>query len=249
MMHSHISSQKTNNFMHLNDYFSMDNGKVLFSREQGSRFAKKVAGDFNPLHNPESKLFCVPGDLLFSIALSKYGVSKHMRVLFAGMVGDGIHLDFPEAKNGNIDIEDDSGKTYLSIERDGEVSTDQQLVETLACNYVKFSGTAFPDVLVPLMDKHGVMINPDRPMVIYERMEIHLDRLDITEPTLELCDTSLESTGRKGNVCLEFCVKSEGELVGKGAKYMALRGLRDFEREKIQVLVDDYVATKAAYNG
>ncbi|OOZ36729.1 DUF3581 family protein [Solemya velesiana gill symbiont] len=235
--------------MHLNDYFSLNNDRVLFTREQGSRFAKKVAGDFNPLHNPDSKLFCVPGDLLFSVALSKYGVSEHMRVVFSGMVGDGVPLNFPEAQNGNIDIVDDSGKTYLSIERDGNTSTDPQLVETLACNYVQFSGTAFPSVLVPLMKEHGVMINPDRPMVIYQSMEIHLDRLDIQEPILELCDTSLAFNGRKGNICLEFCVRADGELIGKGAKYMALRGLRDFEQDKIQMLVDDYVATKAAYAG
>ncbi|MES9868367.1 MAG: DUF3581 family protein [Sedimenticola sp.] len=235
--------------MHLNEYYSLDGGNVMFTREQGSRFAKKVAGDFNPLHDPESKLFCVPGDLLFSIALSKYGVSQHMRVVFSGMVGDATPLRFPEAEDGNIEIADDSGKTYLSIERDGETSTDPQLVKTLTCNYVQFSGTAFPSVLLPLMKEHGVMINPDRPMVIYESMEIHLDRLDITEPTLELCDTSLEFNGRKGNVCLEFCVRADGELIGKGAKYMALRGLRAFEQEKIQVLVDDYVATKAAYTG
>ncbi|MET0103921.1 MAG: DUF3581 family protein [Sedimenticola sp.] len=235
--------------MHLNEYYSLDGGNVMFTREQGSRFAKKVAGDFNPLHDPESKLFCVPGDLLFSVALSKYGVSQHMRVVFSGMVGDATPLHFPEAEETNIEIADDSGKTYLSIERDGEISTDPQLVKTLTCNYVQFSGTAFPSVLLPLMKEHGVMINPDRPMVIYESMEIHLDRLDITEPTLELCDTSLEFNGRKGNVCLEFCVRADGELIGKGAKYMALRGLRAFEQEKIQVLVDDYVATKAAYTG
>ncbi len=55
--------------MLLNKYYSESDTGIQFTREQASNFAKFVAGDFNPLHDPENKMFCVPGDLLFSVAL------------------------------------------------------------------------------------------------------------------------------------------------------------------------------------
>ena len=61
--------------MFLDKYYSEVGTKVQFTRQQGSGFAKEIADDFNPLHDPDAKLFCVPGDLLFAIALAKYGLS------------------------------------------------------------------------------------------------------------------------------------------------------------------------------
>ena len=57
--------------MLIDRYFSEPNGNVCFTREQGSNFAKQIADDFNPLHDIDAKRFCIPGDLLFSIILSK----------------------------------------------------------------------------------------------------------------------------------------------------------------------------------
>ena len=54
-----------------------------------------------------------------------------------------------------------------------------KLTNSLIKNYVEFSGAAFPHVIIPLMAKQDVMINPARPMVIYESMLINLERLDI----------------------------------------------------------------------
>ena len=62
----------------LSPYYCEDSEKVFFSREQGSNFAKKMANDYNPLHDVDSKRFCVPGDLLFSLVLKKYGLSNKM---------------------------------------------------------------------------------------------------------------------------------------------------------------------------
>ena len=64
--------------MFLNDYFTESNDDIVISAQQASRFAKEVAGDFNPIHNLDAKRFCVPGDLLFSLVLAKYGLSQHM---------------------------------------------------------------------------------------------------------------------------------------------------------------------------
>ena len=55
--------------MFLQNYYSEENKKIHFSRQQASRFAKEIAGDFNPIHDPEAKRFCVPGDLLFALVM------------------------------------------------------------------------------------------------------------------------------------------------------------------------------------
>ena len=78
--------------MFIEQYFSEPQGRVCFTREQASDFAKRVADDFNPLHDVDAKRFCVPGDLLFAVILSKYGISRHMQFVFSGMVVDGVEL-------------------------------------------------------------------------------------------------------------------------------------------------------------
>ena len=57
--------------MFLTPYFSTEDNQFQFTREQASHFAKKVAADFNPIHDEDNKRFCVPGDLLFAVLLQK----------------------------------------------------------------------------------------------------------------------------------------------------------------------------------
>ena len=45
------------------------NNTIVVSAEQGSDFAKNISNDFNPIHDPLNKRFCVPGDLLFALAV------------------------------------------------------------------------------------------------------------------------------------------------------------------------------------
>ncbi len=82
--------------MIIEQYFSEPNGRICFTREQGSNFAKQMANDFNPLHDADAKRFCIPGDLLFAIMLAKYGISQHMEFVFSGMVVAGVELVLPE---------------------------------------------------------------------------------------------------------------------------------------------------------
>ena len=233
--------------MFLNDYYNNNSESIHISRQQASDFAKKIAGDFNPIHDEDAKRFCVPGDLLFALVLNNYGLSQHMNFTFSGMVGDGVDLIFPEASNGSITISDSNCKDYLSVERVGETSTDPELIQNLTRHYVEFSGQTFPHILVPLMAEHKVMINPDRPLVIYESMAINIDRLDIKNPQLELTHSSLDVEGKRGRVCLEFCLKAGDEVVGNGKKNMVLSGLREFEQATIDQLADDYSVRKQAY--
>lgn len=232
--------------MQLQDYYHSKNDTVSFSRQQASDFAKNIAGDFNPIHNVNAKRFCVPGDLLFAVALHCYGLSQKMHVTFSGMVTDEAVI-FPEVASGNAIISDANGKQYLTIERVGETTHNPALISELTRNYVAFSGQTFPHILVPLMEKNGVMINPERPLVIYENMVIDMERLDATAPTLELTNSRLDVDGKRGNATLEFKLVSEGETIGRGAKSMVLSGLREFDAAQVSALVNEYAAWKQAY--
>ncbi len=232
--------------MVLADYFSAEGNQVHFSRDQASRFAKEIANDFNPLHNADAKMFCVPGDLLFSVALEHLGLSQQMRFTFSGMVTDNA-LIFPESDAALIEVTDEAGKQYLSIEREGGITHDPMLINRLCSRYVAFSGKAFPHILVPLMAEQGVMINPARPLVMYQSMEINLQRLDFSDPSLESTGSSLEVQGKKGLVRLDFRLLQAGEEVGQGAKYMALRGLQPYKDEAMQRVVDEYNSYKRSY--
>ncbi len=230
--------------MFIENFYTEKNSRILISKQQASTFAKQIADDFNPIHDPDSKYFCVPGDLLFSLILEKYGLSQQMTFTFSGMVGDNVPLHFPEADNNAFSITDENEKQYLRVEHSGEVSTEKEMISEFTRNYVAFSGTNFPDVIVPLMAEHGVMINPDRPLVIYESMSIDLDTIDIQQPTLEPIGTSLKVQGKKAMAFLEFGVKSKGKTIGKGLKKLALRGLRDFDQELVDQMVNTYIARK-----
>ena len=76
--------------MPLSDYYAIDTSGLRISAEQASDFAKTVAGDFNPLHDPDNRRFCVPGDLLFTVLLQHYGINQRMQFRFSGMVGAGV---------------------------------------------------------------------------------------------------------------------------------------------------------------
>ena len=233
--------------MNLEAFYSSDDERIVFSRTQASAFAKEIADDFNPLHDPEAKLFCVPGDLLFAVALARYGLSTRMRFLFSGMVDGGTPLDFPNTPSREVSITDGSGRACLQLESSGETSHDKELIKALTHTYVEFSGHTFPDILVPLMSSHGVMINPARPLVIYESMEIRLDNLNLQSPVLEYTGATLDSNGKKGHVSLNFLFKEGGETVGKGAKYMLLRGLKPYDKMVVDDAVAGYMAHKAEY--
>lgn len=235
--------------MNITQYFNQEPNQDSFSftREQASSFAKDIAGDFNPLHDIETKRFCVPGDLLFSVALSKLGVSQKMKFIFSGMVVDGIDLNYSCDESNELCVIDGNDKEFLSIARSGDNSKNSELAASLAQRYVEFSGHTFPHVLVPLMKENNVMINPARPLVIYENMSIDLLRLDFTNPTLEVTNTSLDVNGKRGRATLQFCFKVGDEIVGYGEKQMALSGLREFDADVIGKVVTDYALSKESY--
>jgi hypothetical protein len=226
--------------MNIQEYFQLDDSRLSFTRQQSSDFAKKVAGDFNPIHDVDSKRFCVPGDLLFSVIIHHYGLRERMIFNFSGMVGDNVRLVLPDCNQEHLAILDENDKKYLAIECAGKISTDAELIRSLTKNYVAFSGQAFPHILLPLMEQHGVMINPERPLVIYESMSFELDRLDVTSIDLELSDKALQVEGKRGNVTLDYEILSGGQRIGRGCKRMVMSGLKPFEKAAMDGLVDVY---------
>ncbi|BCN93200.1 hypothetical protein THMIRHAM_09850 [Thiomicrorhabdus immobilis] len=233
--------------MYLDAFHTIHNNLIQITPEQGSRFAKEVSDDFNPLHNPDSKRFCVPGDLLFAMTLARLGLSEKMTFNYTGMVGKGVELVFPETDESTFTIKDANDKPYLDVERDGQTTHDMDFIEGFSRAYVAFSGHSFPHILVPLMQQHNVMINPERPMVIYESMAFEFERLDVKSPALKLSNTSLDVAGKRGTVRIEFDVLDGETKVGSGYKTMVLSGLRDYEQSQVDGLVELYETSKKDY--
>lgn len=235
--------------MLLDEFHTCVDDRVLISADQASRFAKSIAGDFNPIHTPGARRFCVPGDLLFALTLERFGLSQHMSFRFLSMVGGDRPLTFTEHENGVVQVHDDDGKCCLEVERRGDVTHDSSVVEGFTRCYVAFSGKNFPHYLKPLMQQHGVMFNPRRPLVIYDSMGFSLDRLDALQPSLALSNSELIVVGKRGDVALEFAITADGLPVGVGAKKLVVSGLCAYNDTAMEEIVNEFYRLKAEHTG
>jgi hypothetical protein len=233
--------------MFLTPYFSVLNEQFQFSRRQASHFAKKIAGDFNPIHDEDNKRFCVPGDLLFAVLLKKEGISQKMHIDFSGMVNDGVALHVENKCDKESALVDEKGKEYLHMNSEGSVSHDPEFIEHVVKSYVKFSGMNFPHIMVPLMEEQQMMINTQRPLVIYESMEIEFERLDLKHPEVEFSGATFDVEGKRGVVTLNFDFKEDGVVVGKGVKRMVASGLRPYNKSAVDDLVSRFIECKEAF--
>ena len=233
--------------MFIKEYYTESDLGIRFSRHQACRFAKKVADDFNPLHNTDAKRFCVPGDLLFSVTLATAGLYQTMDFTFSGMVTEDIDLNFPSEIKDKFSITDQEEKEYLNVEASGQRTKYKVLIDSLTNAYVAFSGQTFPRILVALMEENNVMINPARPMIMYQRMSIELDDFSATDIELKLSKTTLEHNNKRGQACLYFDLLSKGNIVGRGKKHMMLSGLREYCSETMSKVVSDYEKVKSVY--
>jgi hypothetical protein len=233
--------------MNLEKYYNLEGSRLSFTRQQASDFAKRVAGDFNSIHDVDSKRFCVPGDLLFSVIIHHYGLRQTMGFSFSGMVSDDVKLILPEVNAREISIYDENNKKYLDVSSNGTHSRNQNLIGSLTRNYVEFSGHTFPHILVPLMRENNVMMNPERPLVIYDHMRISLDTLDIDSIDLRLSNSTFRLYGKRGDVALNYDLYCNGELVGKGQKKMVVSGLREYEQARLDELIATYDELKSRY--
>jgi len=221
---------------------------MKFSQTQASDFAKGVAGDFNPLHDVGGKRFCVPGDLLFASLLSHYGVYQRLQVDLVALVNADVEVALPDKLSAENEFRDTNDRHLLSLKVSGESTSEQAFVTSLVLQYVRFSGKTFPDVLVDLMRDYNVMINPDRPLVIYKDMSLTLDSLQGDNLSLSLDQASMDVDGKKGKVCLRFIIKDGNSIIGQGEKNMLLSGLREFDHNAMSEIVNRYAEWKTAYN-
>lgn len=233
--------------MFLDSFYNQNETDLTISAEQGSRFAKAVSNDFNPIHDADSKRFCVPGDLLFAIALQRYGLSQEMHFTFSGMVSADTGLVFPEVPGDQFEIVDGRDKCYLQVERSSGAVFEQGMIEQLVRSYVLFSGQNFPYILVPLMAEQNVMINPARPLAIYQSMSLHLDRIDLAQPSVELVDTQMVVEGKRGDVELQFRLVDGADVVGCGVKKIILSGLREYQQAAVDKMIADYKSWQANF--
>ena len=222
-------------------------GAVLaVNASQGSCFAKQMAGDFNPIHDEDNRRFCVPGDLLFALAVNHYGLRREMTFSFTDMVGDGVAVNFPATIEGRGQVSNTAGKPLLEVSLSGDAQRAPALCEALVREYVAFSGHNFPHILVPLLADNGVMINPDRPLVIYESMTLSFASLDFSTPRLTHAGARLALNGKRGAVSLDFVVNDGNRQVGRGCKQLAIGALLPYDQARMDLLVESFLARKAA---
>jgi len=96
--------------MFLQSFYTESDNQFSVSGEQGSQFAKQICNDYNPIHDPDSKRFCVPGDLLFALSLNNYGLSEKMNFDFSGLVPADKLLVFPISDSSELVIKDEREK-------------------------------------------------------------------------------------------------------------------------------------------
>lgn len=225
-------------------YTDINENSLSVSGEQGSCFAKQVANDFNPIHHADSRRFCVPGDLLFAIALTKYGIHERMSFRFLDLLSANTPVSYPLAVQPEIMVESIHGKPTLGINLVGNATHQGNKIESLIRKYVAFSGHNFPDILVPLMRAENVMINPQRPLVIYQSMTLEMSSLEFDAVSICLAETSLTVKGKRGDCKLEFDITYKGQNIGHGVKTLILSGLREYQEDSIQAMRDEYARSK-----
>lgn len=230
----------------LSTFWSVDGDRLLISPEQGSRFAKEIAGDWNPLHDVGARRYCVPGDLLFAVVLHCYGLREQMRFRFEGMLGEGQSLRLPSGFDREGDavqlvLTDASDKPCLSVDANGRLSADASAADAFTRRYVAFSGQNFPHFLQPLMAEQGVMFNLERPLVIYDSMAFTLHApVPASGLDMALSGRRLDVDGRRAVATLEFAISADGVQIGDGVKRLLIGGLQPYDGDRVQGFIDAY---------
>lgn len=227
-------------------YHDKQTDTVSISANQGSRFAKEVAGDHNPLHDADAPRFCVPGDLLFALVVGRYGVAEHMALTFRGMLRADTPLHFPDAATSSFSITDTAGRDYVSVEYGEPLSASAAAARGLIEAYVACSGQTFPDRLQPLLERSGVMFNPSRPLVVYDSMSLAFHAPPTEPPTLRLTESDLQVSGKRGDARFDFEILVGGRPIGQCSKKMVVSGLRPYDATAMDDVVSRYHASRAA---
>lgn len=232
----------------LDSFYTVDaDGAIRISAGQASRFAKEVAGDYNPLHDAGARRFCVPGDLLFALVLKRYGLSARMSFGFRGMVDADEPVYCPDTDAASFALTDSAGGVFMEVERDGDITRDEGGIETFIRQYTAFSGRTFPHYLIPLMAEKRVMFHPERPMVIYDSMGFELATTELSRPALELEYSTLEVNGRRGEAVMRFAIGDDGQSSGSGWKKLLISGVREYDEAAMDAFVERFNRHRESY--
>ena len=227
--------------MFVDQYYTCHEENFYFPKHKSSAFAKQIAKDFNPLHDVKNRRFCVPGDLIFSAILSKFGANKEMTFDFKRMI-NGIEALNVVSSNESISVKNIQNEEMISIHRGGEITHDKVFINGFIRSYVEFSGKMFPEVILNAMKKSGVMPSLKRPLIIYVKMSFSLNVFSSNRPQVMLRETVFEKLGRKGVMSLYFDVWVNGEIIGFGEKKIFIGSVCPCDPSALQVYINSYNA-------
>lgn len=97
------------------------------------------------------------------------------------------------------------------------------------------------------MQKHSVMINPQRPLIIYESMSFSLETQQFKDAVPALTHSELQIDGKRGDAHLYFDIFDNGKVIGSGKKTLILSSLRPYDAPAMQEVKDVYIANKKRY--
>ena len=161
-------------------------------------------------------------------------------------------MRLPARVEGRLHLLDEREREVMGWLAEGEHVAGSEFARKLVLEYVRFSGRAFPGMLVPMMRESGSMVNPARPLVIYKDMAIRLDADAVNAGLANGCEVVLEpgdhkltvNDNKKGAAQLHFSVRLNDVVVGDGEKHFVLSGLRPIENEVLDALVAEYEQRK-----
>ncbi|AGY91824.1 hypothetical protein SPICUR_04200 [Spiribacter curvatus] len=230
----------------LSRFHHQDGDWLWVGADQGSGFAKRVAGDHNPLHDADAPRFCVPGDLLFALVVHRYGLAQHFALSFRGMLRADTPLHFPPRPGREFAIADNDQREYVHITHDAPLPSDEAARLALIRAYVGCSGETFPDRLCPLLAEAGVMFNPQRPFVVYDSMALDLERAPGMDVGVTPLDASLTVNGKRADVQFNYRIEDGNGVIGHAVKQMVVSGLRDYDAEAMDAVIEAYQARRGS---
>ncbi|TOH85620.1 DUF3581 family protein, partial [Vibrio parahaemolyticus] len=78
-------------------------------------------------------------------------------------------------------------------------------------------------------------------------MEVEFSRLELKHPEVDFTGATFDVEGKRGVVTLNFAFKEDGQEVGTGKKRMVATGLKPYNQESVEDLVERFNTRKEAF--
>lgn len=229
-------------------FYTLKKQELTVAPEQASRFAKNVAGDFNPIHDADDRRFCVPGDLLFAVILENVGLYQQMSFTFdARMTAETVGVLNSDGEQSGAIIDRRSEKPLVNFNYASKKIESKPLVHRFIKNYVAFSGQNFPYLLDPVLKSNDAMFNPKSPLVMYQSMDFTLNPKDESEIEVDYTHADFEAQGKRGYVTLNFDFMQKNSNIGQGKKQLLISGLRPYDEAAMQAIIESFLERKKQF--